>query len=327
MSHDNFLYKCKITVSSGNGGNGCSSFRRTRYISKGGPDGGNGGNGGNIVLSVNPHLNTLLSFKYQNNFRASDGDNGGKNNCTGKDGADKIIEIPLGTQVQDQNQIIDFDRIGMNLAICKGGKGGMGNKFFTTAESRAPSYTTCGGSAERKELLLTLKYMADIGLVGMPNAGKSTLLKILDPSSKTQIGSYQFSTIKPVLGTKYTSKGQIIIADLPGLLEGSHMGKGRGYSFLQHVERCRILLMVFDVSSTTLDNDINIISNELSMYNASLFNKKIVICLTKYDINGVQEAFTKAKYIQTKYKYPTFSVSHFDTDSISNMFVSIVDMM
>lgn len=306
------LYRANIRVVAGQGGNGKVSFRREKFIPKGGPDGGNGGNGGAVYIQADVNMTTLLDFKYKRLFKANNGGNGGPNNRHGCNGRDLCIRLPLGTEVWHDNTLIfDFDKPDMIERICIGGKGGMGNKTFATAESRTPAFATNGANGEMKLLHLALKYIAHIGLVGMPNAGKSTFLRTAVPTSKTKIGDYPFTTLGPILGKHNASK--LVIADLPGLLEGAHDGKGRGHDFLQHVERCKALLFVFDSSSPTLMRDIEVIFEEVRQYDADLLDKKIAICLTKIDLR--EPTADEVDAISARYNAPVFKVNNGDVDT------------
>lgn len=313
----NNLYQAYIKVIAGKGGDGKISFRRAPFIVKGGPDGGDGGRGGSIQLRVNPHMNTLINFQYKRIFYAQDGAQGGSNNSYGRSGQDLYIDLPLGCEIHHDGHMIDFNNINMTHMICQGGKGGLGNSKFATAESRAPTFATQGNYGETKELRLFLKYIADIGLVGMPNAGKSTLTKILSPKSNVSIGNYAFSTINPILGVYHINKKGIVIADLPGLVKNAHQGKGRGYAFLQHVERCKALILMCD-STLDYEQNIHILINEIAHYNKELLSKHIFICLTKSDLSNINHYKHK--------KYTTFIINQDNIDNILSMIAKIYEV-
>ena len=316
------LYKTKITLYAGRGGNGCVSFRREKFLSKGGPDGGNGGNGGNIFLRSDRNMKDLIFFKYKKVFKADNGSSGSSNNKIGSNGNDLFVNVPVGTEIwHDNEKKYDFNQHNLLYKICHGGKGGLGNKAFATAESRAPAFATDGTAGTSVTANLILKHMTDIGLIGMPNAGKSTFLKTAVPNARVIIGEYAFSTLNPVLGTYHNG---VVIADLPGLIAGAHTGRGRGHDFLQHIERCRALLFLFDISSTTLLQDIETIFYEVKSYKESLMEKYIAICLTKCDLCNTE---SKIAYLKQRYSYPIFTTSHDYDDTIKQCIDQLSDIL
>jgi GTPase len=281
---NNYLYNIQITVVSGNGGNGCISFRRESNAPKGGPNGGDGGKGGSVFIRANRGILTLADFKQKRVWKARNGEDGSSTNRKGKDAEDIFIDVPIGTQVWDGSGILfDVDTDGRNFLVAKGGEGGLGNQNFATPELQAPNISTEGEEGQTKIVTLLLKHMADVGVVGMPNAGKSSLVHKIS-RAKVKIGDYAFSTIDPVLGVCEHNGKKIIFADLPGLIEGSHLNIGLGHQFLQHLERCKILLHLVDASDPGAVDSFLIILNEIKIYDSSLLNKKYVVCLSKIDL-------------------------------------------
>ncbi len=285
-----FLDEAVIHVVSGNGGKGCVSFRRARFIPKGGPDGGDGGKGGDVIIRASNKLHTLSDFGSRRRFKAQDGVSGKGSNLTGKNGEDAVIEVPLGTIISDNEtgEILgDLIKHDQELIILAGGIGGKGNKHFATSTNRAPRFAQDGIPGESKNLKLTLKQLADIGLIGLPNAGKSTLLSCLT-MARPKIDRYPFTTIVPNLGIlDLDEEESLTIADIPGLIEGASEGKGLGHRFLRHIERTRYLLHVIDVSQAPADDplrDFDTLEEELTRYDTSLIEKKRVIVANKIDL-------------------------------------------
>ena len=285
-----FLDEAVIHVVSGNGGKGCVSFRRARFIPKGGPDGGDGGKGGDVIVRASNKLHTLSDFNSRRRFKAQDGGSGKGGNQTGKNGEDIVIEVPLGTIISDQEtgEILgDLIQNDQELAILSGGIGGKGNKHFATSTNRAPRFAQSGIPGESKDLKLILKHLADIGLIGLPNAGKSTLLSCLT-MARPKIDGYPFTTIVPNLGIlDLDDEKSLTIADIPGLIEGASEGKGLGHRFLRHIERTKFLLHVIDISQAPADDplrDYYILEDELKRYDTSLLRKKRIIIVNKIDL-------------------------------------------
>jgi GTP-binding protein len=274
-------YKLDLDITAGNGGSGCVSFRRERKVAKGGPDGGDGGAGGSVYLKTSMDLLTLNDLRYHRIWKAGNGRDGSSQNKTGKNGEDVFINIPIGTQILYQDEVVlDIVEPGIYL-IASGGKGGLGNQHFTSPTLQAPAIATKGDLGESKRISLILKYMANIGFVGLPNAGKSTLVHLLS-RAPVKIGDYAFSTINPVLGViKGTS---IVVADLPGLIEGAHLDRGLGHEFLQHLFRCKLLVHVLDASDPAVFSNFDIIQNEIREYDPQLMEKTEVVCLNKVDL-------------------------------------------
>jgi len=285
-----FVDYVKIYVKAGHGGRGCVSFRREKYVPRGGPNGGDGGRGGNIIFKATDGLNTLLDLRYQREYKAEKGQHGMGKKMHGKDGKDLVIPLPVGTVIKDadtKDTLIDLDGKGMEAVVAKGGRGGLGNAHFATPTRQAPRFAQPGENGEERCLVLELKLLADVGLIGLPNAGKSTLLSVIS-SARPKIADYPFTTLIPMLGVvkieKYMS---FVVADIPGLIEGAHKGVGLGFQFLRHVERTSILLHLTDVSVMTeidpVDN-LKKVNKELELYNPALMDKHQAVIATKLDI-------------------------------------------
>lgn len=282
----NFIDIAKVEVISGKGGAGHISFRREKFVPKGGPDGGNGGKGGDVIFKADPHLNTLLDFRFKRFLKAEPGHVGMKYNKTGRDGEDLIVKVPTGTIIKDavtEEILADLSVTGQEVVIAKGGRGGRGNAEFTSSINRAPRHAEPGEPSVELALTLELKLLADVGLVGFPNAGKSTLISVVS-AAKPKIADYPFTTLVPNLGVVRIGEEQsFTIADIPGLIEGAHEGKGLGMQFLRHVERTRVLVFLIDAGSSNVVADYEVLKNELHLYNTNLDNKKRIILLTKAD--------------------------------------------
>jgi GTP-binding protein len=274
-----------IKVKSGKGGDGIISFRREKFVPKGGPDGGDGGDGGDIYLESTYELNTLSHLSSAKTYRAGDGENGKTKNCSGKKGRDEIIKIPVGSQVFDANGNLIHDFINEEkILLLKGGKGGKGNQHFATPINQAPRIATKGKNGIEKVIKIELKIIADVGIVGKPNAGKSTFLKVVTKSNP-KIAPYPFTTLYPNLGTfSYDGKKYIIIADIPGLIEGASIGKGLGIKFLKHIERTKVLLIMLNSEEDNYYEQYNSLINELISFDKSLLDKKMIIAISKIDL-------------------------------------------
>ncbi len=283
-----FLDRARIVVKGGDGGNGVTAFRREKFVPRGGPSGGDGGRGGTVYLEATDQLNTLLQFRFNPEYRGGRGGHGEGSNRHGSDGEDVTILVPVGTLVMDaesEELIHDFTEIGERIVIAKGGRGGLGNAQFATSTNRAPRYHQDGKPGEVRQLQLELKLIADVGLVGFPNAGKSTLISRIS-AAKPKIADYPFTTLEPNLGVvAYTEYKTFVVADIPGLIEGAHEGIGLGLDFLRHIERTKLLLHVVDVSSTGRDpvDDFGKISRELELYKAELLDKPQMVVASKMD--------------------------------------------
>ena len=287
MTEDNFVDYVKINVRSGNGGKGSAHLRREKYVAKGGPDGGNGGRGGNIVFLSDKNLWTLFHFKFQKHFKAENGGDGSKSRSSGSNGKDEIIRVPVGTVVKDSdtNQIL-YESIndGDKKIVVEGGKGGLGNWNFKSPTNQTPRYAQSGISGVEKKLTIELKVLADVGLVGLPNSGKSTLLSVLT-DAKPKIANYEFTTLKPNLGiVKHRDYNTFVISDIPGIIEGASKGKGLGHHFLRHIERNSILVILISVESENVKRTYDILIKELKTYNSELMDKEKLLVISKCDL-------------------------------------------
>lgn len=282
-----FIDYAEIEVKAGDGGNGAVAFRREKYVPKGGPSGGNGGTGGNVYLLADENLSTLLDFRYKRKYIAGKGQPGGSSLKDGKNGEDIIIKVPVGTVVKDaetEKVLFDLTEHGQKVLIAKGGKGGKGNSNFATPTRRTPRFAEPGKPGEEKKIILELKLIADVGLVGFPNAGKSTLISTIS-AARPKIADYPFTTLEPVLGiVQYKDFRSFTVADIPGIIEGAHQGKGLGLKFLRHIERTRILLFMIDITSDDYQRDFKTLYNELKKYSRKLVDKKILVSLSKSDL-------------------------------------------
>jgi GTP-binding protein len=292
-----FLDQAKIYVRAGNGGAGCVSFRREKFIEFGGPDGGDGGRGGDVIFECADGLNTLIDYRYQQHFKAKTGVHGMGRNRTGAKGADVVLKLPAGTQVFDEDNetlLADLTEVGQRIVFLRGGNGGFGNAHFTTSTNRAPRRANPGQEGEEMTIWLRLKLIADAGLVGLPNAGKSTFLASVS-AAKPKIADYPFTTLHPGLGVVRVDDGEFVLADIPGLIEGAHEGSGLGDRFLGHVERCRVLLHLVDASGEHAGTDYRIVRQELEAYGHGLAEKPEIVALSKSD---AVDAVTLAKQIE-----------------------------
>ncbi|MDG6095554.1 GTPase ObgE [Acetobacter sp. AN02] len=298
-----FLDQAKIYVRSGDGGDGVTAFRREKYIEFGGPDGGNGGRGGDIIFEAVPNLNTLIDFRYTQHFRARKGGNGAGSDRTGAAAPAVVVQVPVGTQIMDDDRetlLADLDKPGSRITLCRGGDGGHGNAHYKTSTNRAPRRADKGWPGEERWIWLRLKLIADVGLVGLPNAGKSTFLSVVS-AARPKIADYPFTTLHPQLGVVRLSMTEdYVIADIPGLIEGAHEGAGLGDRFLGHVERCAVLLHLIDGSAGDVVEAWRTIRHELEAYDGGLAGKQEIIALNKCDamspqqISGRRRALEKA---------------------------------
>jgi GTP-binding protein len=287
-----FIDKVKIEVSGGSGGNGCVSFRREKHVPRGGPDGGDGGRGGSVLLEASKHMRTLLDFKYRRVFRAERGEHGKGSNMAGRGGEDVVLKVPLGTQVRDAGtteNLGDLLTPGERLVVAEGGRGGRGNARFATSTDRAPRRSETGTEGQHRFIELELKLIADVGIVGAPNVGKSTLLSKIS-RARPKIDSYPFTTLSPNLGLVRVDELQdFVAADIPGLIEGAHVGKGLGHAFLRHIERTRVLLFLLDAGEAPPGSDYKLLVGEIEQYGANLTGKPRVLCFNKVDLLSDEE--------------------------------------
>ena len=316
-----FLDQAKINIKAGNGGSGSASFRREKFVEFGGPDGGDGGGGGSIIFEAERNLNTLIDFRYAQHFKAENGQPGSKRNKTGANGKDLILKIPVGTQIyeEDNNTLIyDFKKNKEKYLLASGGKGGLGNVRFKSSTNRAPRKKTMGKEGDNFWVWLQLKIIADVGIIGLPNAGKSSLLAALT-RAKPKIANYPFTTINPNLGVTYYNNKEVTLADIPGLVEGAHKGVGLGDKFLRHIERCKILLHLVDLTEDNLAENYKKIRSELKNYDSELSQKKEIIFFNKSDLiekKDLDEKMSKFKdKINSKFKI----ISIFDKDDIQTI--------
>ena len=310
-----FTDYAKIIIKSGNGGDGAVTFRREKYVAAGGPDGGDGGKGGDIYFRVDPNANTLIDFRYTKKFKAQNGENGSGGNKYGKSGEDLYIDVPIGTIIRDSETgkiVADLSKEGQVELVLKGGRGGKGNSHFATATRQVPRFAQAGEDGEEKEVILELKLLADVGLLGFPNVGKSTFLSVVT-DAKPKIANYHFTTIEPNLGVVKTEKGNsFVIADIPGIIEGASEGIGLGIQFLRHVERTRLLLHVIDVSGVEGRNpvqDFHTINEELKKYSEKLSQRKQIIVANKIDIMQDDTGYKELEKLAKEQKIEIFKIS------------------
>ena len=310
-----FTDYAKIIIKSGNGGDGAVTFRREKYVAAGGPDGGDGGKGGDIYFKVDPNANTLIDFRYTKKFKAQNGENGSGGNKYGKSGEDLYIDVPIGTIIRDSETgkiVADLSKEGQVELVLKGGRGGKGNSHFATATRQVPRFAQAGEDGEEKEVILELKLLADVGLLGFPNVGKSTFLSVVT-DAKPKIANYHFTTIEPNLGVVKTEKGDsFVIADIPGIIEGASEGIGLGIQFLRHVERTRLLLHVIDVSGVEGRNpvqDFHTINEELKKYSEKLSQRKQIIVANKIDIMQDDTGYKELEKLAKEQNIEIFKIS------------------
>ncbi len=322
-----FLDQAKIFLKAGDGGSGSSSFRREKFVEFGGPDGGNGGRGGSIIFNSNKNLNTLIDFRYKQHFQAEKGENGKGKKKTGKSGKDLILNVPVGTQVfeEDNNTLIeDLITSGQKITIASGGKGGLGNINFKSSTNRAPRKKTNGNKGESIWIWLQLKVIADIGIVGMPNSGKSSLLSALT-AAKPKIANYPFTTINPNLGVANYNNKEITLADIPGLIEGAHEGIGLGDKFLRHIERCKNILHLIDITNDKLLENYNKVRKELFKYSNKLTKKREIIVFNKMDVISKEEINEKIKIFSKKTKKKIYTISALKYIGLKNLIKALVN--
>ncbi len=316
-----FLDQVKIFVKAGDGGSGSPSFRREKFIEFGGPDGGDGGKGGSVTLISERNLNTLIDFRYQQHFKAERGGNGSGKNKTGKSGETLYLKVPIGTQVFEEDNktlIYDFKNENDKFIVAVGGKGGFGNTRFKSSTNRAPKKFTLGSKGEEFWIWLQLKTIADIGIIGLPNAGKSSLLASLT-RAKPKIANYKFTTLNPNLGVSTYDDKEITLADIPGLIEGAHEGVGLGIKFLKHIERCKTLLHLIDITENNLVNSYKQVRMELKKYSKELIKKEEIIVFNKIDLIKKDEIKEKLNQFKKKIKKNILLISTLDKKALSDI--------
>ncbi len=301
-----FVDTAKITVRSGNGGNGVVSFHREKYVANGGPDGGDGGHGGNVVVTIDDHMSTLMDFRYKRKYVAQNGMDGGGKRCTGRDGEDLVLKVPRGTVIRDAetNEIIHDMSDPTPFVLCRGGRGGWGNQHFATPTRQVPRFAKAGLPGQSRDVVLELKLLADVGLVGFPNVGKSTLLSVVS-RAQPKIANYHFTTLFPNLGVVYVEEGvSFVMADIPGIIEGAADGAGLGHDFLRHIDRCRLLIHVVDVSGSEGRDpveDFEAINAELAQYSPELAKRKMIVAANKVDMLEDPELLERLReHVQAK---------------------------
>ena len=316
-----FLDQVKIYIKAGDGGSGSPSFRREKFIEYGGPDGGDGGKGGSVTLRAERNLNTLIDYRYQQHHKAERGTDGAGKKRTGRSGNDLVLKVPVGTQVFEEDNktlIFDFKKQGEEFVVANGGKGGLGNVRFKSSTNRAPRKFTKGKTGEEFIIWLQLKTIADIGIIGLPNAGKSSLLSAIT-SATPKIANYKFTTLNPNLGVAVYDNKEIIIADIPGLVEGAHKGIGLGIKFLKHIERCKTLLHLIDITEKNLESTYIQVKNELKSYSKDLLKKKEIIVLNKIDLIDKDEAKEIVSNFSKNKKSEVITLSTLNKKSISKI--------
>lgn len=322
-----FLDQAKVYIRSGDGGAGSVSFRREKFLEFGGPDGGNGGRGGDVIVEAVDGLNTLIDYRYQQHFKAKTGGHGMGRNRTGAGGADVVLKVPVGTQIfeeDDETLVADLTEVGQRVVLAKGGNGGFGNLHFTTSTNRAPRRANPGLEGQERWIWLRLKLIADAGLVGLPNAGKSTFLAAVT-NAKPKIADYPFTTLHPNLGVVRVDEREFVLADIPGLIEGAHEGAGIGDRFLGHIERCGVLLHLVDASSEDVAADYRTVRNEIAEYGHDLGDKAEIVALSKIDIVPEDERAAKLAALKRAAKKTPLLVSAATGSGVTEALRAIVD--
>ena len=316
-----FLDQVKIFVKAGDGGSGSASMRREKFIEYGGPDGGNGGKGASIILKAERNLNTLIDYRYTQHFKSKRGENGKGKNKTGKTGKDLILKVPIGTQILEEDNktlLFDFKNEKEEFVVAIGGRGGLGNTNFKSSTNRAPRKFTKGTAGEEFWIWLQLKTIADVGIIGLPNAGKSSLLAAIT-NATPKIANYKFTTLNPNLGVAIYDNKEITIADIPGLIEGAHIGVGLGIKFLKHIERCKTLLHLIDITEENIENLYKQVRNELGKYSKDLLKKDELIVFNKIDLIDKNKLNEKKDKFSKKTKNEVLTISTFDKPSVAKI--------
>jgi len=321
-----FLDQVKIYIKAGDGGHGSPSFRREKFIEYGGPDGGDGGKGGSVLLRSERNLNTLIDYRFQQHHKAERGENGSGQNRTGRGGDNLFLKVPIGTQVFEEDNktlIYDFKKENEEFVVANGGKGGLGNTRFKSSTNRAPKKFTKGTIGEEYTIWLQLKTIADVGIVGLPNAGKSSLLAAIT-NANPKIANYKFTTLNPNLGVATYDDKEIIIADIPGLVEGAHEGVGLGIQFLKHIERCKTLMHLIDITDENIENTYQQVKKELGSYNKQILDKKEIIVLNKTDLLDEDKIKEIVKNFSKDKNSEVVTLSTLEKDSISKIKVKLL---
>jgi len=320
-----FIDEAKVFVKSGDGGDGCLSFRREKYIEFGGPDGGNGGKGGDIVVVGTKSLNTLIDYRFKKHFKAKKGRSGSGRNRTGASGEDLTLKLPLGTEILINDEVIADVTSTEKITLFPGGRGGKGNINFKSSTNRAPRKTTPGEKGYESDIVLKLKILADVGLVGSPNAGKSSLLRKIS-AAKPKVADYPFTTLEPKLGVVRANDDEVVVADIPGLLSGAHKGNGLGFQFLKHIERCKSIIHLIDVTNEDIFSEYKIICEELDKYDQSIKKKQKIIALNKCDLISESEIKKIKKDFENKLKenvYMLSAISGYGIEKITKQILKI----
>ncbi len=328
-----FVDRVKIHIKGGNGGNGAVSFYRAKYITHGGPDGGDGGRGGDVIFVGNPSMNTLMDFRFKRKFQAQVGENGGKCNRTGKDGEDVIIKVPVGTVIREAESgkvMADITRPNEPVVVIQGGKGGKGNQHFATPTRQAPRYAEQGRTSKEYDVILELKLIADVGIIGFPNVGKSTLLSMVT-NANPKIANYHFTTLSPNLGVVQGKDGSdFVLADIPGLVEGASEGVGLGHAFLRHVERTKVFIHVVDAAAVEGNDpveEIEKINHELEQYNPELMKRPQVIAANKMDIPEAAENLERLKAVYEPKGIPVYGISAATNQGLDALLAAVAEKL
>ncbi len=325
-----FIDQATIRVKAGDGGNGCVAFRREKYVPKGGPSGGDGGSGGSVYVVATKRLNTLYHLQFQRDWRAGRGQHGMGSNCSGVNGEDVVIELPVGSVVRDKETgevLADLTEEGQRVLVAKGGRGGWGNQHFATSTRQAPRFAQPGDAGEERQLFIELKLIADVGIVGLPNAGKSTLISVIS-AAKPKIADYPFTTLSPNLGVVSADDDQtFVVADIPGLIEGAHEGHGLGHEFLRHVERCSLLLHLVDLSANEHpEEDAEVVARELELHSKTLAAKPRLICGSKLD-SAIPGNSEKLRAYADRHGYQYHEISAVTGDGVRELVRKLTEMI
>ena len=313
-----FIDEAKIFVKSGDGGDGCLSFRREKYIEFGGPDGGNGGKGGDIIITGTKSLNTLIDYRYKKHFKANKGRHGSGRNRTGASGKDLTLKLPLGTEILMNEELIADIISTEKIVLFSGGRGGLGNINFKSSTNRAPKKTTPGEKGYHADIILRLKILADVGIIGFPNAGKSSILRRIS-AAKPKVADYPFTTLEPKLGVVRMNDDEVIVADIPGIISGAHKGNGLGFQFLRHIERCQSIIHIIDISSENLIDQYDTICEELEKYDSTINKKRKIIVLNKCDLLSNIKIKEIESMFENKLNKKVYAVSTFSGYGIGKM--------